>query len=96
MYTYAGYHQSPAKWVKGTTPKPITWEAGIQYDGDTARADAVLGNLTTFYPGATEYQVAGFFWWQGDRDSRDMALAEVHLPFPMTRISPLNLASYFA
>jgi hypothetical protein len=28
-----------------------------------------------YYPGAKGYEVAGFFWWQGDRDSRDMALA---------------------
>jgi len=74
-WTYAGYHQSPARWAKGTTPKPIGWEAGIQYDGDIGRANYVLGNLTSYYPGATGYEVAGFFWWQGDRDSRDMALA---------------------
>ena len=35
----------------------------------------VLGNLSTFYPGAKCYEVAGFFWWQGDRDSRDMGLS---------------------
>jgi hypothetical protein len=32
-------------------------------------------NLSTYYPGATKYEVAGFFWWQGDKDSRDMGLA---------------------
>lgn len=74
-WTYAGYHQSPEKWLKGTTPKPIGWAAGIQYDGDIHRANTVLGNLSTFYPGAQCYEVAGFFWWQGDRDSRDMGLA---------------------
>jgi hypothetical protein len=31
VYTYAGYHQSPNRWLKGTTPKPIGWEAGVQY-----------------------------------------------------------------
>eukprot|EP00040_Diaphanoeca_grandis_P038568 m.256780 g.256780 ORF g.256780 m.256780 type:complete len:350 (-) comp34682_c0_seq1:127-1176(-) len=76
VYTYAGYHQSPSRWVKGTTPVPIGWEAGIQYDGDTNRADVILANLDTYYPGAVGYEVAGFFWWQGDRDSRDMALSE--------------------
>ena len=74
-YTYAGYHQSPARWVKGTTPKPIGWEAGIQYDGDLARADTVLADLDTYYPGANGYEIAGFFWWQGDRDSRSAALS---------------------
>ena len=76
-YTYAGYHDSPASWPKGPKPAPIGWEAGIQYDGDTQRADWILApaNLTTYYPGATGYEVAGFFWWQGDRDSRDKGLS---------------------
>lgn len=75
-FTYAAYHESPAKWATGS-PKPagIGWAAGIQYDGDIFRANAVLGNLSTFYPGAKCYEVAGFFWWQGDRDSRDMGLS---------------------
>ena len=42
----------------------MTWEGGIQYDGDIFRASQVLMNLTTFYPGAECYEVAGFFWWQ--------------------------------
>jgi hypothetical protein len=37
IWTYAGYHQSPNRWLKGSTPVPIGWEAGIQYDGDTQR-----------------------------------------------------------
>jgi len=74
-YTYAGYHQSPAKWVKGTTPVPIGWMAGEQYDGDTANAAHILAYLSEFYPGISKYQVAGFFWWQGDKDSRDMGLS---------------------
>ena len=32
---------------------------------------AVLYNVLT----SRCYEVAGFFWWQGDRDSRDMGLA---------------------
>jgi hypothetical protein len=35
----------------------------------------VLKNLGKYYPGATEYEVAGFLWWQGDRDSRSAALS---------------------
>jgi len=76
VWTYAGYHQSPSRWEKGTTPKPIAWEAGIQYDGDTARAATVFKDLGKYYPGATEYEIAGFFWWQGDRDRYDHALSE--------------------
>ena len=76
VWTYAGYGQSPSRWLKGTTPKPIGWKAGIQYDGDLKRADDVLADLKTYYPDATGYEVAGFFWWQGDRDSRDLAYTE--------------------
>jgi len=77
-YTYAGYGQSPERWLKGTTPQPINWKAGVQYDGDTRRADEVLADLGTFYPDATEYEVAGFLWWQGDRDSRSPAHSEAY------------------
>lgn len=76
VWTYAGYHQSPNRWEKGTTPKPIGWEAGEQYDGDTNRTAHILADLDTYYPGAASYEIAGFFWWQGDKDSRDMALAQ--------------------
>jgi hypothetical protein len=65
---YAGYGQSPNKWEKGTEPKPIGWQAGLQYDGDVARAKEVLANLDQYYPGAKEYEVAGFIWWQGCKD----------------------------
>ena len=47
----------------------------LQWDGDTANAQHILDELPTYYPGATKYEVAGFFWWQGDKDSRDMGLA---------------------
>ena len=67
-YTYAGYGDSPDRWVTGTTPEPIGWRAGIQYDGDVARAKEVLNNIGAYYPHATEVEVAGFFWWQGDKD----------------------------
>jgi len=67
-YVYAGHGQSPDKWEKGTEPQPIGWTAGIQYVGDVARAKEVLKNLDQYYPGATEYEVVGFLWWQGDKD----------------------------
>ncbi len=65
---YAGYKDSPDKWEKGTEPQRIGWYAGMQYDGDVANAKTVLAELDTHYPGATGYEVAGFFWWQGDKD----------------------------
>lgn len=72
---YPGYKESPESWVKGTTPKPIGWYAGLQYDDDIRNAKSVLANLGTYYPGATKYEVAGFFWWQGDKDFRNKAHA---------------------
>lgn len=74
-YTYAGYGDSPSRWETGTTPTPIGWRGGLQYDGDVARAKAVLSDIGTYYPGATSYEVAGFVWWQGDRDRRTEALS---------------------
>ncbi|HBE68648.1 MAG TPA: sialate O-acetylesterase [Planctomycetaceae bacterium] len=65
---YAGYGQSPLSWEKGTQPEPISWKAGLQYDGDVARAKDVLENLNDFYPGASGYEIVGFLWWQGDKD----------------------------
>ncbi|QDU74743.1 hypothetical protein Pan97_17560 [Bremerella volcania] len=67
-YVYAGYGQSPLRWEKGTEPEPIGWKAGLQYDGDVARAKQVLSELDKYYPGAKGYEIAGFFWWQGDKD----------------------------
>jgi hypothetical protein len=65
---YAGYKDSPDKWKKGETPKAIGWYAGVQYDGDIANAKRVLAELDRYYPGAKRYEIAGFFWWQGDKD----------------------------
>ncbi len=46
------------------------WYAGKQYDDDVANAKKVLEDLATHYPGATQYEVAGILWWQGDKDMR--------------------------
>ncbi|MCA9080713.1 MAG: sialate O-acetylesterase, partial [Planctomycetaceae bacterium] len=75
-YIYAGYGDSPLRWEKGTEPERINWQAGLQYDGDIARAKEVLSDLAKYYPGATEYEVAGFFWWQGDKDRYNAGHAE--------------------
>jgi hypothetical protein len=68
VYVYAGYRESPDRWERGTEPKKIGWYAGMQYDGDIANAKTVLDNLAKYYPGATKYSIAGFFFWQGDKD----------------------------
>jgi hypothetical protein len=74
-WVYAGYKESPNRWEKGTEPKPIEWYAGKQYDDDVANAKKVLSELNTYYPDAKSYEVAGFFWWQGEKDCGDAALA---------------------
>ena len=61
------------------------WYGGVQYDGDVFRAKSILQNLTQYmgydddnnddeFSSATlnyeiEYEIAGFFFWQGDRDT---------------------------
>jgi len=72
---YAGYKDSPDSWAKGTEPKPIGWYAGKQYDDDTADAKKALAELDKHYPGAKGYEVAGFFFWQGERDCGSAALS---------------------
>ncbi len=74
-WMHPGYKGTPERWKKGTEPKKIKWYAGMQYDGDVARTKKVLKELDTYYPGAKSYEVAGFFWWQGDRDRRSEALS---------------------
>ncbi len=73
--TYAGYKDSPESWEKGTEPKPIAWYAGKQYDDDVANAKTVLSELDKYYPGAKGYEVAGFFFWQGEKDGGNAAHA---------------------
>lgn len=64
------------KWEKGTAkPEGITWYAGKQWDDDIANAKKVLSEITTYYPDATKYEVAGFFWWQGEKDTGDAGLS---------------------
>ena len=81
---YAGYKQSPSKWEKGTEPEPIGWYAGKQYDDDVTNAKKILEELDKYYPGATGYEVVGFFWWQGCKDRGNPAYFnryEKHLGF---------------
>jgi hypothetical protein len=44
------------------------WYAGLQYDQDVGAAQDALKNLATYYPDAKGYEVAGFFWWQGNAE----------------------------
>jgi hypothetical protein len=69
---YAGYGESPMKWIKGTVPEPIPGNyAGLQYDVDVANAKQVLADLNTYFPGHSSFNIVGFFWWQGDKDRKN-------------------------
>jgi len=59
--------------VPPTTLNP--WHSGIQYDWDIGAAKKALAELETYYPGAKKYEVAGFFFWQGEKDCGDPGLA---------------------
>lgn len=71
--TEPGYRGTPSDPKGNGEPVVGEWYAGCQYDGDIAAAREVLANLDKYYPGATDYEVAGFFWWQGDKDMRNPA-----------------------
>lgn len=76
---YAGYNESPNRWEVGTNPKPISWHAGCQYDGDIRRVKEILADITKCMPNTTKecpYEIAGFLFWQGDKDRYDMAYAK--------------------
>lgn len=60
--SYQGDSESSNRKVKANRDG---WYAGLQYDKDVGAAQRALKELETYYPGATEYEVAGFFWWQG-------------------------------
>ena len=69
-YIYAGYKETPARWEKGTKPKPINWYAGKQYDDCFGAAHKVLDNFDKEFPHwkGRDYEIAGFVWWQGHKD----------------------------
>jgi hypothetical protein len=74
-WVHPGYKGSPERWKKGEEPKPIAWYAGKQYDDDTGDAKKALADLGKHYPDAKAYEVAGFFFWQGERDAGSEALS---------------------
>jgi hypothetical protein len=67
---YAGYKETPLSWDKGTTPNPINWYAGKQYDDCIGAAQEVLKNFDKEFPHwkGRGYEIEGFAWWQGDKD----------------------------
>ncbi len=70
---YQGTGETPRKPKEGKD-----WYAGVQYDGDVRAALDVLADLKTYYPDATKYEVAGFFFWQGEKDNGNAAWAAAY------------------
>ena len=68
----------------------LQWYGGKQYDDDIANAKKVLADLSKYYPGATKFEVAGFFWWQGDKDRYSPVLAANYEKNLMTLIAALR------
>ncbi|HTL74371.1 MAG TPA: sialate O-acetylesterase [bacterium] len=71
--TYAGYKDAAPFWPEGTAPppaKPNAWYAGKQYDDCVKDVHEVLDHLPNFFPDyrGQGYEVAGFVWWQGQKD----------------------------
>jgi hypothetical protein len=66
--------EPPAQWLD-KSGKPIDWYAGKQYDDDVSFAKTVLADLNKYYPGAKSCEVAGFFYWQGEKDTGNAAHA---------------------
>jgi|Laugrefabdmm15dn_1035133.scaffolds.fasta_scaffold02174_2 hypothetical protein len=74
--TQPGYRGTPGN-PKGNGDKVEgEWYAGKQYDDDVEDAKKVLADLGKHYPEAKKYEVAGFFFWQGEKDCGNAAHAE--------------------
>ena len=54
------------------------WYAGKQYDDDLEGAKQILADLQAYYPGAKSYEIAGFFFWQGEKDNGNAAHQETY------------------
>lgn len=74
--TIPGYRGTPDN-PKGNGEKVVgQWYAGKQYDDDVEGAKQILADLNKYYPGAKSYQLAGFFFWQGEKDSGNASDSE--------------------
>ncbi len=75
---YAGYKDKAPSWPKGGQPQEVNWYAGKQYDDCFGEAKRVLANFDTECPQfkGMGYEIAGFVWWQGHKDTGSMVTAE--------------------
>lgn len=75
--TYPGYKESPDWWIEGQPKREVNWYAGKQYDDDMANAKAALKDIEKWYPSYKDqgYEIVGFVWWQGHKDTGSAAHA---------------------
>lgn len=92
-----GTATEPPPWLDKKTGKPIEWYAGKQYDDDMANAKAALASLDKIYPGyqGQGYEIAGFVWWQGNKDSFN-AVHAAHYEENLARLIPQLREDYDA
>jgi Carbohydrate esterase, sialic acid-specific acetylesterase len=67
--SYEGDSESSNRQVSEAVKAKSGWYAGLQYDQDVGAAQTALKDLATYYPGGTKFEVAGFFWWQGNAEA---------------------------
>jgi hypothetical protein len=67
--SYQGNSESSDRKINEEVKKAKGWYAGLQYDQDVGAAQTALKDLATYYPGGTKFEVAGFFWWQGNAEA---------------------------
>ena len=85
-----GLATEPPPFVDKKTGKPVEWYAGKQWDDDIANAKKILADIGTYYPDAKQYEVAGFLWWQGDKDRYNVAHASRYEKNLVTLINALR------
>ena len=96
MDTAKGLATEPPPWLDKKTGKPMEWYAGKQYDDDMANAKAALADLAKIYPDykGQGYEIAGFVWWQGNKDQNEVHAA--HYEQNLARLIPSLRKDYDA
>ncbi len=75
---YAGYKDPQSSWPAGETPGEGNWYAGKQYDDCFGAVKEALANFDENFPHweGRGYEIAGFGWFQGHKDTGSEVHAE--------------------
>jgi len=76
--TYAGYGDKDDHWSNDDPYSPVNWYAGKTFDRYVSEAKKVLNNFGTVFPQYKNqgYEIAGFVWWQGQKDTLNNVWAD--------------------